>query len=70
MAEGLDNRHRDRDGTVDRKRGDTQIGSLRLTYGNGFAAGYPSHMRLESLLARTGHTSLSDYLSRQKGPKR
>jgi hypothetical protein len=34
---GLDQRHRDKDGTIARKHGNTLIGTLRRTYGENFA---------------------------------
>ena len=38
---GLDNRHRNRDGEISHKHGDTLIRTLRKVYGQSFAAGYP-----------------------------
>jgi hypothetical protein len=38
---GLDNRHRNHDGEISNKHGNTLIGTLRKIYGQGFAAGYP-----------------------------
>jgi hypothetical protein len=58
---GLDGRHRDSDGEIRRKNGNTQIGTLRNTYGPDFAAGYRRDMKLENLLDRTGSSSLSDH---------
>jgi hypothetical protein len=59
---GLDGRHRNNDGTTRAKRGDTQIGTLRRTYGEDFAAGHRSDMRLDTLLKREGVASLNDLL--------
>ena len=59
---GLDGRHRDADGEIRRKNGNTLIGSLRDTYGASFASGVRSNMKLETLLERVGAKSLSDYL--------
>lgn len=70
MAEGLDNRHRDSDGTIDRKHGNTTVGTLRQTCGDGFAAGYRADMKLDTLLARTGSRSLSQFRAQQKGRSR
>jgi len=36
---GLDGRHRDKTGKIDKKHGNTRIGSLREEYGSGFAKG-------------------------------
>jgi hypothetical protein len=65
MTDGLDRRHRDEDGTIERKRGDTQIGTLREIYGPGFAAGHRSDMRLDTLLEIAGRRSLSDFLAHE-----
>lgn len=64
--EGLDNRCRDEDGTIRRKRGDTLIGTLRQEYGEDFAAGWRSDTRLDTLLDECGVDSLSEYLRRRK----
>jgi hypothetical protein len=61
---GLDHRHRDEDGQTRAKNGNTLIGTLRETYGENFAAGYRSDMKLETLLEETGSSSLTDYLRR------
>ena len=44
---GLDNRHRNHDGEISHKHGNTLIGALRKIYGQGFAAGYPATEREE-----------------------
>ena len=59
---GLDDRCRDADGEIRRKRGDTLVGTLRDEYGPNFAPGIRSDMRLDTLLDRTGAASLSDFL--------
>ncbi len=59
---GLDGRCRDQDGTIRQKNGTTQVGTLRQTYGDGFAPGARSDMKLDTLLGRTGAGSLSEYL--------
>jgi len=51
---GLDNRHRDEDGQTRAKNANTLIGTRRGTYGEEFAAGYRSDMRLETLLEQNG----------------
>jgi hypothetical protein len=63
---GLDERCRDEDGTIRRKRSDTQIGTLRQEYGDDFAAGMRSDATLGTLLDRTGAESLTEYLRRRK----
>jgi hypothetical protein len=63
---GLDDRCRDLDGEIRRKRGDTLVGTLRQTYGEDFAPGARSDMRLDTLLDRTGTESLNQLLRDQK----
>ena len=63
---GLDERCRDEDGTIRRKRSDTQIGTLRQEYGDDFADGMRSDATLGTLLDRTGAESLTEYLRRRK----
>jgi hypothetical protein len=64
---GLDDRCRDLDGEIRRKRADTLVGTLRQTYGPDFAPGARSDMRLDTLLDRTGAESLNELLrDRQK----
>jgi hypothetical protein len=60
---GLDDRCRDLDGEIRRKRGDTLVGTLRLEYGPDFAPGVRSDMRLDTLLEQSGADSLSDFLN-------
>ena len=43
----FDNRHRNHDGEISHKHGNTLIGTLRKIYGQGFAAGYPATEREE-----------------------
>ena len=44
---GLDNRHRNKDGEISHKHGNTLIRTLRKIYGQGFAAGYPETEKLD-----------------------
>ncbi len=59
---GLDGRHRDTTGRIDKKHGNTRVASLRKTYGEHFAAGRRKDMMLKTLLAETGTESLHAYL--------
>jgi hypothetical protein len=59
---GPDGRHRDADGRISQKHGNTLIGTLRETYGDGFAPGIRSDMKLSTLLEREGVDSLSQFL--------
>jgi hypothetical protein len=58
---GLDVRHRDKDGEIHHKMGNTKIGTLRETYGDDFAKGHRSDMNLENLLKDAGAKSLTDF---------
>jgi hypothetical protein len=62
---GLDDRCRDENGTIRRKRSDTLIGTLRQEYGEDFAAGIRSDATLGTLLERAGAESLTEYLRRK-----
>jgi hypothetical protein len=56
---GLDNRHRDQDGTISKKHGNTLVGTLRKVYGQSFAAGHPATAKLSDVLLQLNETSLS-----------
>jgi hypothetical protein len=62
---GLDNRHRDRNGEIHRKRGDTLVGTLRKEYGPEFAKGYRSDTQLRTVLKKEGASSLSEMLKQK-----
>lgn len=66
MKTGLDGRSRDEDGEIRHKRGDTLVGTLRDTYGEGFAPGYRSDARLDTLLDREGCATLDQYLKKDR----
>jgi hypothetical protein len=59
---GLDGRHRDKGGRIEKKHGNTRVGSLRKEYGEGFAKGHRKDMMLKTLVKETGSTSLHEYL--------
>jgi hypothetical protein len=59
---GLDNRHRDKSGRIERKHGNTKVAALRKEYGDSFAEGRRKDMMLKTLLKETGSASLHDYL--------
>jgi hypothetical protein len=63
---GLDNRSRDNNGQTRAKNGNTRVGTLRETYGEHFAEGRRSDLKLDNLLEQTESSSLSDYLRNQK----
>ena len=62
---GLDDRCRDRDGEIRRKNGNTRVGTLRETYGPGFAAGVRSDAKLSTILGRVGARSLSQFIKKR-----
>lgn len=61
---GLDNRHRDLNGEIRQKNGNTRVDTLRQTYGEDFARDVRGDTRLDTLLDRSGARSLSEYLKR------
>ena len=63
---GLDKRVREKSGEIDRKHGNTLIGTLRQTYGPGFAGGHRSDKMLKNLLEDEDCKSLSEYLKKKK----
>jgi hypothetical protein len=56
---GLNDRHRDRNGEISRKHGNTLVRSLRRVYGAAFAEGFPDSAKLEDVLAKLDEHSLS-----------
>jgi len=62
---GLDDRCRDNNGEIRRKNGATRVGTLRQTYGEVFAPGARSDMKLDTLLDRTGAKSLSQLVKKR-----
>jgi hypothetical protein len=63
---GLDHRCRDESGEIRRKNGSTLVGTLRNIYGDDFALGVRSDMKLDNLLDQTGAESLSGLLRRKR----
>lgn len=55
----LDNRHRNTDGEISAKHGNTLVRTLRKIYGRSFAAGYPETEKLSEVLLKLNETSLS-----------
>ncbi|HET8919430.1 MAG TPA: hypothetical protein VFN27_07100 [Xanthobacteraceae bacterium] len=56
---GLDNRHRDKDGEISRKHGNTLVRTLRKIYGAGFAPGFSDNDRLSDVLQRSDEPTLT-----------
>ena len=55
---GLNNRHRNHDGEISHKHGNTLIGTLRKIYGQNFAAGYPATEKLSEILVQLNELSI------------
>jgi hypothetical protein len=55
----LDDRHRDKNGEIGRKHGNTLVRTLRKIYGPSFAAGEPETAKLSDVLADLHKDSLS-----------
>jgi hypothetical protein len=62
---GLDGRHRDADGRISEKHGNTRVDTLRETYGDQFAPGVRGDAHLRTLLDRTGAPSLSQFVKKR-----
>ena len=56
---GLQGRHRNRDGEMSRKHGNTRVGTLRRIYGPSFAKGFGDDDQLADVLATLDEPSLS-----------
>lgn len=56
---GLDQRHRDKNGEISRKHGNTLIRTLRRIYGQHFAAGESDNAKLSDVLHRLDERSLT-----------
>jgi len=63
---GLDDRHRDKDGEIDRKKGNTRVATLRKTYGDDFLSDWRSDAKLETLLEDTGAESLTELVKKHR----
>ena len=56
---GLDHRHRDKNGEIARKHGNTLVSSLRKAYGKNFAPGIADNKKLNDVLHELDEPSLS-----------
>ena len=56
---GLHGRHRDKNGEISRKHGNTLVSTLRKIYGPSFAPGAAPHEKLSDVLAEVDEPSLS-----------
>ena len=59
----IDDRHRDRDGEISRKHGNTLVSTLRRIYGPSFAAGEADSAKLSDVLAKLHETSLTQLVN-------
>jgi hypothetical protein len=59
---GLDGSHRDKNGTIAQKHGNTLISTLRERHGAGFALGYPQTTTLSEILHELDEPSLRQLL--------
>jgi hypothetical protein len=55
----IDARHRDKNGEISRKHGNTLISTLRKTYGPNFAKGCDDHEKLGDVLHKLEEQSLT-----------
>lgn len=56
---GLDDRHRDRNGEISRKHGNTLVHTLRTIYGPDFARAFPESAKLSDVLHVLDEQSLA-----------
>lgn len=69
MATGLDSRHRDRDGRIEEKRGDTLVRTLRKEYGEDFLSDWRSDAKL-STVRDEADMSLTELVRQHRRGKR
>jgi hypothetical protein len=62
---GLDGRHRDQNGRISEKHGNTRVDTLREIYGEDFAASFRGDAHLRTVLDRAGADSLSELLKKR-----
>jgi hypothetical protein len=67
---GLDSRHRDKDGEIERKKGNTRVDTLRKTYGDDFLPYWRGDAHLETVLEEEGADSLSELVKDYRKSKR
>jgi hypothetical protein len=63
---GLDDRYRDENGEIRKKRGDTLVGTLRKTYGPDFLDNFRSDATLDTVLRETDCDSLTELIKRYR----
>jgi hypothetical protein len=58
----IDDRHRDKNGELSRKHGNTLVSTLRKIYGDTFAAGESESAKLSDVLNKLHETSLTQII--------
>jgi hypothetical protein len=66
FPKGLDNRQRDQDGQIRKKRSDTLVRTLREEYGQGFAPGHRDNATLGTVLKKAGVDTLDQLLKKRR----
>jgi hypothetical protein len=69
MSDGLDHRHRDKNGHIAKKHGNTRIKALRKICDLSFAKGHPDDETLASLLHELDEPSLSKLIKDHEAGK-
>jgi len=69
MRTGLDSRHRDADGQIEEKKGNTLVASLRKVYGEDFLRDWRSDARLSTVRVETD-MSLTELVRQHQRGKR
>jgi hypothetical protein len=62
MSDAINSRHRDRDGEISRKHGNTLVGTFRKIYGPSFAAHHDDEAKLSDVLADLHESSSKQLL--------
>jgi hypothetical protein len=63
---GLEQRHRDKNGEISKKHGNTLVRTLRKVYGTTFAAGQTETAKLSDVLQQLNDTSLGQLVHDHK----
>jgi len=66
FPKGLDERQRDADGRIRKKRSDTKVATLRKEYGDSFASGYRADTKLGTVLKKEGVETLDQLLKKRR----
>jgi hypothetical protein len=69
MRTGLDSRHRDADGQIEEKKGNTLVASLRKVYGEDFLRDWRSDARLSTVRVETDMSLTELVRQHQRGKK-